>query len=322
MQPGRAAAHPLYYGAKRGVHRQPGRCNGRQRKGESMKSKTKWMVATALGIVLAIAAAASADTLKLKDGRVIHGQYIGGTADAIQMNVNGNVETFDVRDVVSLSRDSTTAPPPAPAPAPPPAPAATAPPAPEPLPEAPTPTAPPPEDKSKILVPAGTRIMVRMIDSVDSETNRVGDRFRASLETNLEQDGYILARRGTEVYGELTNVQGAGRLAGHAELRLELTGMRIHDNLVPLVTGDYESVGKGRGGNTAKKAVGGAALGAIIGALAGGGRGAAIGAGAGAAAGTTVNIITKGEKVRVPSETVLEFRLDAPLRLRPEESLR
>jgi YMGG-like Gly-zipper len=273
-----------------------------------MRAKTGWMVAIAMAIALAFAAAASADTLTLKDGRVIHGQYIGGTADAIQMNVDGTVQTFDVRDVVSLSRDSN------PAPA-----------APSALPSEPTPTAappPPPEDRSKITVPEGTRILVRMIDSVDSERNHVGDHFRASLETNLEQDGYILARRGTEVYGELANVKGAGHLAGRAELKLELTGIRIHDNLIPLVTGEYEMVGKGRGGNTAKKAVGGAALGAIIGALAGGGRGAAIGAGVGAGAGATVNIITKGEKVRVPSETVLEFRLDAPLRLRPEESVR
>ena len=287
-----------------------------------MRIQMRLMVVMALGIALAFAAAASADTLKLKDGRVIHGQYIGGTADAIQMQVNGEVQTFDVRDVVSLSRDSNNAPAPAAAPAPVPPPAAAVPPASAELPEAPAPTGPPPEDRSKILVPEGTRILVRMIDGVDSERNHVGDRFRASLETNLEQDGYILARRGTEVYGELTNVHEAGRLAGRAELRLELTGMRINDNLIPLVTGDYESVGKGRGGNTAKKAVGGAALGAIIGALAGGGRGAAIGAGVGAGAGATVNIITKGEKVRVPSETVLEFRLDAPLRLRPEESIR
>jgi hypothetical protein len=159
-----------------------------------------------------------------------------------------------------------------------------------------------------------------MIDSVDSERNKVGDRFRASLETNLEQDGYILARRGTEVYGQLTTVQGAGRLAGHAELRLQLTGMTLHDSFVPMVTGDYDVAGKGRGGNTAKKTVGGAALGAIIGALAGGGRGAAIGAGVGAGAGATVNIVTKGEKVRIPSETILDFRIDAPLALRPEAS--
>jgi hypothetical protein len=274
-----------------------------------MRTKQMWLVAPALILALAMAATAYADTLTLRDGRVIQGRYVGGTADAIQMEVNGEVQTYNVRDVQALSRDSNTAPVPAPAapsgyePAPAPAPA------------------PRERDARTVTVPAGTRILVRMIDSVDSETNRVGDRFRASLETNLEQDGWLLARRGTEVYGRLVDAKGAGRISGHSELKLELTGLQIHDNLVPIVTGEYEVAGKGRGGNTAKKAVGGAALGAIIGALAGGGRGAAIGAGAGAAAGTTINIITKGEKVKVPSETLLEFRLDAPLTLTAQSSV-
>jgi len=292
--------------------------------------RAAWICALAMGLAAGIAAA---DTLTLKDGRVIYGKYIGGTADAIQMDVGGTVQTFDVRDVQSLSRDSRTSPPPPPpsAQAPPAAPAAgaitvPAPPPPSNLPDAPAPQAAPeraplaPSNPAGITVPAGSRVLVRMVDSVDSEKNHVGDRFRATLETNIEQDGYVLVRRGADVYGRLSNVQGAGRISGHAELKLELTGILVNNNIVPIVTGDYEQAGKGRGGNTAKKAVGGAALGAIIGALAGGGKGAAIGAGAGAAAGTTINIITKGEKVKVPSETLLEFRLDAPLTLSPEGS--
>jgi hypothetical protein len=264
-------------------------------------------MAIAVGAALALtvfSAIASADTLTLKDGRVIHGRYIGGTADTIEMEVNGQVQTFDMTDVQSLARDAAS--PPRPDTPPPPAAPAVPAGAPQGYPE-----------PGKVTVPAGTRILVRMIDGVDSEHNRVGDRFRASLESNLEQDGAIVVRRGTEIYGELVNVQGAGRLAGHSELRLQLTGMLVHNSLVPIITGDYEVAGKGRGGNTAKKTVGGAALGAIIGALAGGGKGAAIGAGAGAATGATINIITKGEKVRVPSETLLEFRLDAPLTMFP-----
>jgi len=58
---------------------------------------------------------------------------------------------------------------------------------------------------------------------------------------------------------------------------------------------------------------GGAALGAIIGAIAGGGTGAAVGAASGAAVGTGVQIMTKGQVIRIPAETVLEFRLQAPL---------
>jgi hypothetical protein len=60
---------------------------------------------------------------------------------------------------------------------------------------------------------------------------------------------------------------------------------------------------------------GGAALGAIIGAIAGGGKGAAIGAGAGAGGGALTQILTKGGSIKVPSETVLTFQLDKPVRI-------
>jgi hypothetical protein len=53
-------------------------------------------------------------------------------------------------------------------------------------------------------------------------------------------------------------------------------------------------------------------VGAIIGAIAGGGKGAAIGAGAGSAAGAGVQVFTRGQQVKVPSETLLEFRLQQP----------
>ena len=73
--------------------------------------------------------------------------------------------------------------------------------------------------------------------------------------------------------------------------------------------------GKGEGGNTAKKVVGGAGLGALIGGIAGGGKGAAIGAGAGAATGTAVAGSKKGQQLQIPSETLLEFRLQQPVSL-------
>ena len=57
-----------------------------------------------------------------------------------------------------------------------------------------------------------------------------------------------------------------------------------------------------------------AAVGAIIGAIAGGGKGAAIGAGAGAAAGAGAEIVTAGQRVRIPSETRLTFVLDSAVK--------
>jgi hypothetical protein len=151
--------------------------------------------------------------------------------------------------------------------------------------------------------------MVRMIDSVDSRTNHVGDRFRASLESDLIANGLTVAPKGADVYGRLAEAQQAGRIAGKPQLTLELTDITIQGRMHPIVTGEYELAGDSRTASTAKRAGGGAAVGAIIGAIAGGGKGAAIGAGVGAGAGTATNAAREAEQVNVPSETVLEFRL-------------
>ena len=58
-----------------------------------------------------------------------------------------------------------------------------------------------------------------------------------------------------------------------------------------------------------------AIIGSIIGAIAGGGKGAAIGAAAGAAGGATAQMATRGREIRIPSESVLTFRLERGLRL-------
>ena len=152
-----------------------------------------------------------------------------------------------------------------------------------------------------------------MIDGVDSSKNHVGDIFHASLETDLVVNGTFVARKGSDVYGRLAEAKEAGHLKGSSELELELTRMVIDGHDYPLVSSDYTLKGKGRGTNTAEKVGGGAVLGAIIGAVAGGGKGAAIGAGVGSAAGAGVQVFTRGQQVKVPSETLLEFRLQQPV---------
>jgi hypothetical protein len=157
--------------------------------------------------------------------------------------------------------------------------------------------------------------VVRTIDAVDSDTNHPGDKFMASLEEPLYAGDRIVAEKGASVYGRLQQIQESGQLSGRAQLRLALTGIVIDGLTVPVSTGDYELSGKSRGASTAKKVGGGAALGAVIGAIAGGGKGAAIGAGVGAGAGTAVQVMTKGDQIHVPSETLLEFSLNQPISL-------
>ena len=166
--------------------------------------------------------------------------------------------------------------------------------------------------RKMVTVPAGTSLLVRMIDTVDSSKNAVGSRFSASLETNLEVDGVVVAPAGTKVYGRLAQSKEAGRMAGKSELRLELTGIVLNGTAYPVLSSDYQVSGKSSGGRSAKRILGGAGLGAAIGAIAGN---AGMGAAIGAVAGTTAAVVQKGQTVNVPSETLLEFRLQQPASL-------
>ncbi len=166
--------------------------------------------------------------------------------------------------------------------------------------------------RKMVTVPAGTSLLVRMIDTVDSSKNAVGSRFSASLETNLEVDGVVVAPAGTKVYGRLAQSKEAGRMAGKSELRLELTEIVLNGTAYPVLSSDYQVSGKSSSGRSAKRILGGAGLGAAIGAIAGN---AGMGAAIGAVAGTTAAVVQKGQTVNVSSEMLLEFRLQQPASL-------
>ncbi len=163
--------------------------------------------------------------------------------------------------------------------------------------------------QNRITVPAGTRILVRTIDPIDSSTHKAGYRFTATLETNLMMDDVVVAPRGAKVYGVLASASSAGRMSGSSSLKLELTELVIKGTSYPLLTSAFELKGKGEGKKTAGKIVGGAGLGALIGGIAGGGKGAAIGVAAGAVGGTALAASKKGEQLKIPSESLIEFRL-------------
>jgi hypothetical protein len=148
-----------------------------------------------------------------------------------------------------------------------------------------------------------------MVDSIDSSKQKTGFRFTATLETDVRAEDMVAAPRGSTVYGQLTQASSSGKFKGSSQLTLELTDIVIGGTPYPLLTSTYEVKGKGEGGNTAKKVIGGAGLGALIGGIAGGGAGAAIGVLAGAAGGTAIAASKKGEQLQIPSESLLEFRL-------------
>jgi hypothetical protein len=259
----------------------------------NLRLKLKFGLLTLLTLAASIA---WADTLELKNGSLIKGKFLGGTETEISFQVGSTVQKYNVADVVSLKFDSESA---ASAPAP----------QPQSLPDAPQTEAHVEMKPASVTIPAGTRMSVRTIDAIDSTRNLVGDRFQASLAEPLTLDGNVVVEKDALVYGRLTQAKESGTFTGRSQLRLELTGIVVNGKMVPVETGEYELTGKSRGASTAKRTVGGAALGAIIGAAAGGGKGAAIGAGVGGGAGAGSEIITKGDQVKVPSETLLDFTL-------------
>ncbi len=173
------------------------------------------------------------------------------------------------------------------------------------------PTPAPPEPKD-VEIASGTTIRVRMIDPVNSAVNHTGEVFHASLEEPIVVNNETVVPKGADVYIRLTRASTAGRMSGRSELHLELVKLDYAGRSYALVSSTSSVVGSSRGKKTATAMGAGAVIGGIIGAIAGGGKGAAIGATVGGAGGGVYQASTKGEQVKVPAETVLDFQLEQP----------
>jgi len=193
--------------------------------------------------------------------------------------------------------------------------ASAAPATPEPAPAVTTP--PPPPPPQKVTIPSGTTLAVRLVDTIDSETATAGQTFHATLDSPLSVDGDVVVPSGYDVEGHVVDVQSAGKFAGKSLLKLQLDRISVGSKYYNIQTDQYSREGSSRGKNTAAKVGAGAAIGAIIGGIAGGGKGAAIGAASGGGIGGGVQAATKGQQIKLPSETVLNFTLQASLNVLP-----
>ena len=178
-------------------------------------------------------------------------------------------------------------------------------------------TPPPPPPPQKVTIPSGTNISVRLIDGIDSETAQQGQSFRATLNSPLAVEGDVVVPAGYDVEGHVVEVQSAGKFAGKSLLTLQLDRISVGGKSYNISTDQYHREGSSRGKNTAEKVGAGGVIGAIIGGIAGGGKGAAIGAAAGGGVGGGVQAATKGQQIKLPSETVLNFALQSSLTVTP-----
>jgi hypothetical protein len=170
--------------------------------------------------------------------------------------------------------------------------------------------------EAPIVIPAGTRIEVRLAQTLDTKYARPGDRFSATLDNPILTGNRVIVPRGTPFEGAVVESRSSGRFRGRAVLVVRLRSFRLNGVTYPIATSPDTTVS----GNHKKRNLafmgGGPAAGAGIGALAAGGAGALIGAGAGAVAGTTTALITGKKNVRLPVESRMVFSLSSGVPLR------
>jgi hypothetical protein len=147
----------------------------------------------------------------------------------------------------------------------------------------------------RVTIPAKTAIAVRMIDSVDSRTDQVGQTFRASVDSDIIVEKDILVPRSSDAYLRLIQVSSAGELRGKSELRLQLERIMIGKKSYDIESSVVERSAAAEGPKTARDIGIGAAIGAAIGAIAGGKKGAGIGAISGGVAGLIYDVATRNK---------------------------
>jgi hypothetical protein len=240
----------------------------------------KTRIILVIGACLMAAGVARADFLKFKQGGGAQGILVSvNSSEIVFMGANGAESTYPVNAVSSISF----------APLPPP-----------------PPSAPPP---GVLVIPAGTQIVVRMIDAIDGKTASPGARYQASIDEPVGVGSMTAIGRGANCTIEVVNVDpGKG-------MELRIRDINVAGRLYSVSTqyAGVDATGTSKQKSAAKRGIGLGALGAGIGALAGGGKGAAIGALTGGTVGAVSAVGAKGKQLNVPTETRLIFSLAAPL---------
>ena len=236
-----------------------------------------------LALMALLAPALLADTLELKDGRLLEGYYVGGSRNTVRFQTENRVEVLPTEEVLALtfsdsgpsaSRSASAR-----------------------LSEGPSTQS---STGTQIEVPAGTGLLVRLVEDINSKHYGADSRFTAILEADLVVNGRVVAPEGSEVYGRLTSAKRGGRAFGRAELHLELTDLSLDGQRHPIITDEYEL--KGRKQGTLRNTGIGAGLGALL--------DGKDGAAKGAAAGFGFSLLSKGKQISLPAGTLIEFRLE------------
>jgi len=254
----------------------------------------RYVIATAMSLyMVSPAAIATADTLIMRDGTRVQGTVVGFAARTITFRhadgVSRRYPTSRVGALEFLSAERAN---------------------------------PRAVSGRSLEAPAGTELVVRTVETIDSRNAGADQTFSAVVEQEVTNaSGRVIIPEKSSVQLIIRQLSSGGA-TGSPEMLLDVQSITVDGRRYLVSTTDLtleSDTGIGSNKRTAEAIGGGAAIGTVIGAIAGGAKGAAIGVLVGAAGGAGAQVLTKGRDVRIPGETVLKFRLDKPVTLRAEQ---
>lgn len=201
------------------------------------------------------------------------------------------------------------------------------------------PEAPPPPAPNEYIVPAGTHVLLRLTNPVNTKTTVAGDRIYLETAVPIFINGRLIIPQGSYVNGSVTDAKSAGRVKGKAELALQYDSITLRNSGVtrdlrsrPDSVAGAGNLDKTEGriqgesskgadaGRVAQTTAIGTGVGAAIGSAAGHiGTGAGIGAAGGAVAGLASVFGSRGKQVVLPTGTTMDMTIDHDLRFTDQD---
>ncbi len=179
-------------------------------------------------------------------------------------------------------------------------------------------------------VPVGTSFQVITNAEITSKNSKVGEIFTATLNQPIYANGNVAIPAGSEVFGQITYIEDAGRVGRHALMEIKFTSIKPpYADKIPMIgkiltTNDTGVLKGGSIKRQLSKTVSTGTLATASGAVAGIGigslfSGATVGAAVGAIAGGVVGlgyiVARKGKSVKLPVGTKMTVVLEQPLAL-------
>jgi hypothetical protein len=178
-----------------------------------------------------------------------------------------------------------------------------------------------PAPQPALTLPNGTRLQVRLNQTIDVKHVESGDRFSGTLTQPIMQGDIVVVPAGSPAGGEVLVAHRRGLFKGRSVLALTLTRLDVKGTPYRIDTGSLARTKKGKGKRSAAFIGGGAGMGMLIGGVATGGVGLLVGGLAGGGAGALGAAFTGNRDLSIPAESVVTFRLQGGLTLAPDTQL-